>query len=78
MAAHAHGRVGLEPPTVEIRFEDVSAEARVYVGKRGLPTLPNFTLNMITSMLRSMRLLPDKRRRFPILHGCSGVLKPGR
>ncbi|CAI5503077.1 unnamed protein product [Closterium sp. Naga37s-1] len=25
-----------------------------------------------------MRLLPDKRRRFPILHGCSGVLKPGR
>ncbi|GJP69950.1 hypothetical protein CLOP_g944 [Closterium sp. NIES-67] len=71
-------RVNLEPPSVEIRFEDVSVEARVYVGKRGLPTLPNFTLNMITSWLRSMRLLPDARRRFPILHGCSGVLKPGR
>ncbi|CAI5942986.1 unnamed protein product [Closterium sp. NIES-65] len=47
---------------------------------RSFPNQPAFFPRAPTSqsMLRSMRLLPDKRRRFPILHGCSGALKPGR
>ena len=30
------------------------------------------------SILVSLRLVPDNRRRFPILHNVRGVLKPGR
>lgn len=71
-------RVGLALPTVEVRFEDVSAEARVYVGTRALPSLANFTRNIVTDSLLALRLIPDARRPFPILNGCSGALKPGR
>ncbi|CAI7732467.1 unnamed protein product [Closterium sp. NIES-54] len=71
-------RVGLAVPAVEVRFEDVHVEAGVYVGTRALPTLLNFTRNSLAAALRSLRVVPDSRRPYPILHGCSGVLRPGR
>ncbi|CAI5480132.1 unnamed protein product [Closterium sp. Yama58-4] len=71
-------RVGLSVPSVEVRFEDVNVEAGVYVGTRALPTLLNFTRNSLAAALRSLRVVPDSRRPYPILHGCSGVLRPGR
>ena len=40
-------RVGLELPTIEVRFEDINVEAQVYVGRRALPTLFNFFVNVI-------------------------------
>ena len=40
--------MNLQFPSVEVRFENVSVEAGVYVGTRGLPTLLNFTMNMIS------------------------------
>ncbi|CAI5970638.1 unnamed protein product, partial [Closterium sp. NIES-65] len=70
--------VGLAVPAVEVRFEDVHVEAGVYVGTRALPTLLNFTRNSLAAALRSLRVVPDSRRPYPILHGCSGVLRPGR
>ncbi|CAI5963184.1 unnamed protein product [Closterium sp. NIES-65] len=70
--------VGLNVPAVEVRFEDVNAEAGVYVGMRALPTFLNFTRNSLAAALRSLRVVPDSRRPYPILHGCSGVLRPGR
>ncbi|CAI5491775.1 unnamed protein product [Closterium sp. Naga37s-1] len=39
--------VGLNVPAVEVRFEDVNAEAGVYVGMRALPTFLNFTRNSL-------------------------------
>jgi hypothetical protein len=40
-------RVGLELPTIEVRFKDINVEAQVYVGSRALPTLLNFFVNVI-------------------------------
>ncbi|CAI7902719.1 unnamed protein product [Closterium sp. NIES-53] len=70
--------VGLSVPSVEVRFEDVHVEAGVYVGTRALPTLLNFTRNSFAAALQSLGVALDARRPYPILHGCSGVLRPGR
>jgi hypothetical protein len=40
-------RVGLDIPTVEVRFEHLNVGAEVYVGSRALPTICNFVVNML-------------------------------
>ncbi|KAK7839281.1 abc transporter g family member 40 [Quercus suber] len=40
-------RVGLELPTIEVRFEHLNVEAEVYIGSRALPTIFNFFVNML-------------------------------
>ncbi|CAI5534887.1 unnamed protein product [Closterium sp. Naga37s-1] len=70
--------VGVSFPGVEVRFEGVSASAKVQVGARGLPTLFNQLANSTAALLRELRLLKDQRRLFFALDGCSGILKPGR
>jgi len=37
--------VGIEIPKIEVRFENLSVEGDVRVGRRALPTLHNVTLN---------------------------------
>lgn len=39
-------RVGIDLPTVEVRFENVKIEAEAYVGSRALPTFLNFFINI--------------------------------
>lgn len=39
-------RVGLETPTIEVRFENLNVEAEIYVGGRALPTILNFGANI--------------------------------
>ncbi|CAI5468189.1 unnamed protein product [Closterium sp. Yama58-4] len=70
--------VGAYFPGVKVRFEGVSASAKVRVGARGLPTLPNQLSNSVGAVLRELQLLKDQRRLFFALDGCSGILKPGR
>lgn len=48
-------RVGLEIPTVEVRFEHVNVEAQVYVGGRALPSLLNFFVNVLEVIQYSTR-----------------------
>ncbi|XP_027181407.1 pleiotropic drug resistance protein 1-like isoform X2 [Coffea eugenioides] len=71
-------RVGIEFPTIEVRFEHLNVEAQAYVGSRALPTIFNFTFNILEGFLSSLHILPNKKRPFPILHDVSGNLKPGR
>nr|CAD1823988.1 unnamed protein product [Ananas comosus var. bracteatus] len=40
-------RVGIEVPTIEVRFEHLNVTAETYVGNRGLPTLLNSTINTL-------------------------------
>ena len=40
-------RVGVDFPTVEVRFDNINIEAGVYVGNRALPTLINYTRNVV-------------------------------
>lgn len=43
--------MGIELPTVEVRFEKLSVEADAHVGSTGLPTLLNAALNTIEVIL---------------------------
>ncbi|KAL5975219.1 ABC transporter G member 39 [Asimina triloba] len=40
-------RVGIEVPTVEVRFEHLNVEAEVYIGGRAVPTLLNYMVNFV-------------------------------
>ncbi|KAF9600347.1 hypothetical protein IFM89_008518 [Coptis chinensis] len=39
-------RVGIENPTIEVRFEHLSVSAEAYIGSRALPTVINVPVNM--------------------------------
>ncbi|XP_073025690.1 LOW QUALITY PROTEIN: pleiotropic drug resistance protein 1-like [Primulina eburnea] len=71
-------RVGLEFPTIEVRFEHLSIDAEAYVGSRALPTVFNFTVNILEGFLSCLRILPSRKKPLPILHDVSGIIKPGR
>jgi len=40
-------RVGIELPTVEVRYQNLKVDAQCYVGNRALPTLWNATRNIL-------------------------------
>lgn len=60
-------RVGVELPTIEVRYEHLSVEAEAYVGNRGLPTLFNSVINIVevfffkfSSFLLLIKILYDE------------------
>ncbi|KAK9141583.1 hypothetical protein Syun_010983 [Stephania yunnanensis] len=71
-------RVGIENPTIEVRFEHLNITAEAYVGSRALPTVLNYTVNMVEGFLNSLRILPSRKKKITILHDVSGIIKPGR
>ncbi|KAL1551439.1 transcription factor [Salvia divinorum] len=71
-------RVGIDLPTVEVRFENVKIEAEAYVGSRALPTFLNFFINIAEDFLNTLNILPSKKRPLTILDNISGILKPSR
>jgi hypothetical protein len=40
-------RVGVELPTIEVRYQNLNVEAEAYVGSRGLPTILNTYANVL-------------------------------
>eukprot|EP00253_Pinus_taeda_P015718 PITA_15718 len=40
-------KVGIDMPKIEVRFEHLTVYADVYVGSKSLPSIPNFTMNML-------------------------------
>ncbi|KAF9593932.1 hypothetical protein IFM89_026175 [Coptis chinensis] len=71
-------RVGITLPEVEVRYEHLNVNAEVYVGGRAMPTLINGTLNMIESILSSLKIYKGKKKSVTILNDVSGIIKPGR
>ncbi|GAQ78767.1 pleiotropic drug resistance protein [Klebsormidium nitens] len=71
-------RVGIAPPTIEVRYEDLCIDADVYVGSRALPTLTNASLNLVEDVAVQTGVLKNKKRDFAVLKNVSGVLKPER
>ncbi|XP_021746286.1 pleiotropic drug resistance protein 1-like [Chenopodium quinoa] len=71
-------RVGIEIPTIEVRYENLNVEAQVLVGSRGLPSVLNFFTNTFEGFLNFLHILPNRRKPFTILHDVSGHIKPGR
>nr|CAB3473545.1 unnamed protein product [Digitaria exilis] len=71
-------RVGIDMPTIEVRFENLEAEAEVRVGSSGLPTVLNSIINSVEEAANALHLLPSRKRTMPILHDVSGIIKPRR
>ncbi|XP_077209810.1 pleiotropic drug resistance protein 1-like [Tasmannia lanceolata] len=71
-------RVGIDSPTIEVRFEHLNIGAEAYVGGRALPTIINFTFNIIEEFLNYLHILPSRKQPVSILHDVSGIIKPGR
>ncbi|XP_042501406.1 ABC transporter G family member 42-like [Macadamia integrifolia] len=71
-------RVGIQLPTVEVRFENLTVEADCYIGNRALPTLPNAARNLAESVLSLIGIKLAKTTKLTILKGVSGIIKPSR
>ncbi|CAJ1973751.1 unnamed protein product [Sphenostylis stenocarpa] len=71
-------RVGLEIPTIEVRFEHLNVEAEAHVGSRALPTIFNFCINLLEGFLNSLHLIPSRKKPFTVLDDVSGIIKPKR
>lgn len=71
-------KVGIQLPTVEVRFEHLTVEADCYIGSRALPTLPNTALNIAESALGLFGIGLAKRTKLTILKDVSGIIKPSR
>ncbi|WVZ69774.1 hypothetical protein U9M48_018509 [Paspalum notatum var. saurae] len=71
-------RVGIDMPTIEVRFEHLMAEAEVRVGTSGLPTVLNSITNTLEEVASVLRLRRSRKQAMPILHDVSGIVKPRR
>jgi hypothetical protein len=49
-------RVGIDYPTIEVRYESLHVEAQVHVGDRGLPTLVNSVTNTVEVQLNYIHI----------------------
>ncbi|KAK4395285.1 Pleiotropic drug resistance protein 1 [Sesamum angolense] len=71
-------RVGINLPTVEVRFEHLTVGAEAYIGSRSLPTFLNFTINILEGFLNYLHILPSKKKHISILQDVSGIIRPCR
>eukprot|EP00884_Botryococcus_braunii_P016921 jgi/Botrbrau1/3912/Bobra.0183s0133.1 len=71
-------RVGLEPPAVQVRFQDLTVCADIHVGSRATPTVLNAYRNAVEGMLQKCFALKNSKRKFMILNSLTGTLVPSR
>ncbi|KAG0454843.1 hypothetical protein HPP92_024135 [Vanilla planifolia] len=71
-------RVGIDNPTIEVRFQHLNIDAEAYVGNRAVPTFFNFFVNKIMGTLGALRIVPSGKRKISILHDISGIVRPSR
>ncbi|OVA06530.1 ABC transporter-like [Macleaya cordata] len=78
VAEEDNEKVGIDIPTIEVRYEHLNIDAEAYVGSRALPTILNFSANIVEGVLGLLRVLPSRKKPFSILHDVSGIIKPCR
>ncbi|XP_073135477.1 pleiotropic drug resistance protein 1-like isoform X3 [Henckelia pumila] len=71
-------RVGIELPTIEVRFENLNVETEAHVGSRALPSFINFFSNIFEGFSNYLHILPSNKKQLLILKDVSGILKPCR
>ncbi|XP_021628884.1 pleiotropic drug resistance protein 1 isoform X2 [Manihot esculenta] len=71
-------RVGIEVPTIEVRYEHLNVEAEALVGSNALPSFLNFSISIVEGLLNYLHILPNRKRPLTILKDVSGVIKPSR
>ncbi|KAL4589134.1 hypothetical protein LXL04_002036 [Taraxacum kok-saghyz] len=70
--------VGLDLPTIEVRFEHLTVEADAFTGSRSLPSFLNFNIEILEAFLNMFHLLPNRKKHITILEDLSGIIKPSR
>ncbi|CAN6201350.1 unnamed protein product [Urochloa humidicola] len=71
-------RVGIDLPTVEVRFEQLTVQAKCHVGSRALPTLLNTARNIAEGALGLCGVRLGRQATLTILKDVSGVVRPSR
>ncbi|KAI6694838.1 hypothetical protein NL676_022548 [Syzygium grande] len=71
-------RVGLDIPTIEVRFEHLNVEAEAHEGSRALPTVINFCTNFLEGFFNFLHIFPSRKKHLTIFQDVSGIIKPGR
>ncbi|KAJ1433886.1 P-loop containing nucleoside triphosphate hydrolase [Sesbania bispinosa] len=71
-------RVGLDIPTIEVRYQHLNIEAEAFVGSRALPSFINSATNVIEGFLNLLHIIPSKKKHVTILKDVSGIIKPRR
>ncbi|KAG4178977.1 hypothetical protein ERO13_A10G078150v2 [Gossypium hirsutum] len=71
-------RVGIDFPTIEVRFEHLNIEAEAFVGTNALPTILNFITSLFEGFLIDMGILSSRKKKLTILNDVSGIIKPSR
>ncbi|XP_042513197.1 ABC transporter G family member 31-like isoform X2 [Macadamia integrifolia] len=69
---------GLMVPDVEVKFKNLCITADVQIGRRALPTLLNYSRDVIEQILTSLKIFHPKRHSLKILDNVSGIVRPGR
>ncbi|XP_031487459.1 ABC transporter G family member 42-like [Nymphaea colorata] len=75
---HRIDRVGIELPTVEVRFENLTIQAQCHLGSRALPTLWNTTIDVAEFALGMVGIKFSKATTLTILKDVSGIIRPSR
>jgi ABC-type multidrug transport system ATPase subunit len=71
-------RVGLDIPTIEVRYQNLKIDAEAFVGGRALPSFVNAVTNVIEGLLNILHIIPSKKKHVAILKDVSGIVKPRR
>ncbi|GAU19334.1 hypothetical protein TSUD_336200 [Trifolium subterraneum] len=69
-------RAGVDIPTIEVRFEHLNVQSQVQVGKRALPTITNYMLDILEAPLKY--ILRRRKPHLNILEDVSGIIKHSR
>ncbi|KAH1144939.1 hypothetical protein AAZX31_15G011700 [Glycine max] len=71
-------RVGLDIPTIEVRYEHLNIEAEAFVGSRALPSFINSVTNVVEGFFNLLHVSTSKKKHVTILKDVSGIIKPRR
>ncbi|KAK9804995.1 hypothetical protein WJX73_009787 [Symbiochloris irregularis] len=71
-------RVDVQQPSVQIKFKQLRARAKIQVGDTAVPTLLSACSDLVLDALSKARLLKRSQAHFEVLKDISGVLQPGR
>ncbi|PNY05570.1 pleiotropic drug resistance protein 1-like [Trifolium pratense] len=72
-------RAGVDIPTIEVRFEHLNVQSHVQVGKRALPTITNYMLDILEFQCRvwmTLLLGPPSSGKTTLLLALAGKLDP--
>ncbi|KAF8011668.1 hypothetical protein BT93_J2067 [Corymbia citriodora subsp. variegata] len=71
-------RVGIDLPTIEVRYEHLNVGTENHVGSRAVPNFINFSIDIVEGILNFLHVLPSRKKHLTILQDVSGIIKPGR